>query len=218
VAVSHEEGRVVGDLELEVVAEPAAPLDRLRAGNARFLETIADSEDPEAAARALSVADPYAIVLGCSDSRVPPELVFDESAGRLFVIRVASNVAGNEEIGTIEYAVARWACPLVVVLGHTQCGGIAAAMEKLPPGAELPPDPTGSTHLGMLLGSIRANLGWTGHESTSDPWRIAVRTNVRRTIEQMLLWSLPIRRRVEAGQLEVVGAVYDVETGEVEFL
>ena len=199
-------------------AEAAAPLDRLRAGNARFLDAIAAAPDPEAAAAALSQAEPYAVVLGCSDSRVPPELVFDESVGRLFVIRVASNVAGNEEIGTIEFAIALWNCPLVVVLGHTRCAGIAAAMDKLPPGAEPPPDAAGSTHLAMLLGSIRGNLGWTGHESEADPWRNAVRMNVRRTIEKILLWSLPIRHRVDTGELAIVGAVYDVETGEVEFL
>lgn len=208
----------MGELDVQGVAEATAPLDRLRAGNARFLDAIGDAADPEAALAALAVADPYAVILGCSDSRVPPELVFDESVGRLFVIRVASNVAGNEEIGTIEFAIALWNCPLVVVLGHTQCAGIAAAMDKLPPGAELPPDAAGSTHLAMLLGSIRANLGWTGHESAADQWRNAVRVNVRRTIEQILLWSLPIRRRVDTGELAIVGAIYDVETGEVEFL
>ena len=196
----------------------ATPLERLRAGNGRFLDSIAGSDDPETAMAALAVAEPYAIVLGCSDSRVPPELVFDESVGRLFVIRVAANVAGNEEIGTIEYAISRWKCRLVVVLGHTQCSGVAAAMEKLPAGAEPPPNATGSTYLGMLLGSIRANLGWTGHETAADPWRNAVRANVRRTIEQILLWSIPIRRHVDTGELAIVGAVYDVETGEVEFL
>jgi carbonic anhydrase len=196
----------------------ATPLERLRAGNGRFLDSIAGSDDPETAMAALAVAEPYAIVLGCSDSRVPPELVFDESVGRLFVIRVAANVAGNEEIGTIEYAISRWKCRLVVVLGHTQCSGVAAAMEKLPAGAEPPPNATGSTYLGMLLGSIRANLGWTGHETAADPWRNAVRANVRRTIEQILLWSVPLRSRVDDGRLAIVGAVYDIETGEVEFL
>jgi len=208
----------MSESDADAAVETGWPLDRLRAGNARFLDAIAGAPDPVAAAAALSLAEPYAIVLGCSDSRVPPELVFDESVGRLFVIRVASNVAGNEEIGTIEFAIALWNCPLVVVLGHTQCAGIAAAMDKLPPGAEPPPDATGSTHLGMLLGSIRANLGWTGHEQAADPWRNAVNMNVRRTIEQILLWSIPIRRRVDAGDLAIVGAVYEVETGEVEFL
>ena len=196
---------------------PATAIELLRAGNGRFLDSIESAPDPAAAAAALSMADPYAVVLGCSDSRVPPELVFDESVGRLFVIRVASNVAGNEEIGTIEYALARWDCPLVVVLGHTQCGGIAAAMTTLPPGAEVPPDASGSVHLTSLLASIRSHLSWTA-ASSDDPWTDAVRMNVRRTMEHLLTWSLPIRRRVEAGQLEVAGAIYHVETGEVEFL
>ena len=218
VCSGHESrpGRTVTD---QAASDPdARPLDRLLAGNARFLERLAESDDPEAAVAALAAADPYAIVLGCSDSRVPPELVFDESVGRLFVIRVASNVAGNEEIGTIEFALARWGCPLLVVLGHTQCGGVAAAMERLPAGAEPTPDASGSTHLGMLLGSIRANLGWTGHDTVDDAWLSAVRINVRRTIAQILLWSVPIRSRVDEGRLAIVGAVYSVETGEVEFL
>jgi carbonic anhydrase len=195
----------------------ANALEQLKSGNERFLDAIAQAPNPEAAAAALTIADPYAVVLGCSDSRVPPELIFDESVGRLFVIRVASNVAGHEEIGTIEYALARWGCPLVVVLGHSQCGGIAAAMDQLPPGAEPPPDSTGSMHLTSLLASIRSHLSWTDG-SSPDPWIDAVRMNVRRTMEQLLTWSMPIRRRVDAGELAVLGAIYHVETGEVEFL
>ena len=207
----------MGELEHEMTDDPPTPLARLRAGNERFLDAIAASPNPEAAVGALSEADPYAIVLGCSDSRVPPELVFDEAIGRLFVIRVAANLAGNAEIAAMEFAIARWSCPLVVVLGHTQCGAVAAAMETPPPGTDLPADPSGSTHLPTLLGLIRANLGWTGLEPGADPWRRAVRANVRRTIDQ-LLWSMPLRGRLDAGQLAIVGAVYDVETGEVEFL
>lgn len=196
----------------------AASLERLRAGNDRFLEEIANTPDPAATAAELSKADPYAVILGCSDSRVPPEIIFNETVGRLFVIRVASNVAGNEEIGTIEYALARWDCPLVVILGHTQCGGIAAAMDRLPPGAEPPPDTSSSMHLTSLLGAIRSHLGWIGYPASADPWADAVRSNVRRTMEQLLIWSVPIRRRVDAGQLHIIGAIYRVETGAVEFL
>lgn len=197
--------------------ESMAPVALLKAGNERFLSSIAAAPDPAAAARALARADPYAVVLGCSDSRVPPELVFDETVGRLFVVRVVAHVAGNDEIGSIEYAVARWNCRLVVVLGHTECGGVAAAMDPLPPGAE-PPPVTGSMHLSMLVGSVRSNLGWTSSQPAGDPWAEAVRMSVRRTIERLLLWSTSIRSRVEAGQLAVVGAVYDVSTGRVEFL
>jgi carbonic anhydrase len=201
-----------------LVAEWAAPLEQLAAGNARFMAAIADSPDPAAAVASLSVADPYAIILGCSDSRVPPEIIFNETVGRLFVIRVASNVAGNSETGTIEYAIARWGCPMLVVLGHSQCGGVAASMDKLPPGAEDAVVPVASIHLGSLLGRIRTNLGSVAGAPSADPWTDAVRVNVRRTIDELTTWSTPIRTKVESGCLRVVGAVYHVETGQVEFL
>jgi carbonic anhydrase len=192
--------------------------ERLRTGNARFLEAIARSPDPAGTTASLAKAEPYAIILGCSDSRVPPEVVFNESIGRLFVIRVAGNVVGNDETGTIEYALALWDCPLVVVLGHTQCAGIAAAMDRPPTTGDKAIDVSSSMNLSSLVASIRANLGWTRGWSSTDPWGDAARLNVRRTIEQMLTWSPPIRRRVELGRLKVLGAIYHVETGAVEFL
>ncbi len=192
-------------------------LARLTAGNARFLGAIESAPDPAAVRSSLTVARPYAIVLGCSDSRVAPEIVFDETLGRLFVIRVASNVAGPEETGTVEYALARWDCPLLVVLGHTQCGGIAAAMGITPAGERIP-DWSESMNLGSLLSSIRNNLGWMGGSTTAAAWDEAVRRNVRETVAKLTTWSVPIRRRVQSGELDVRGAVYDVETGRVEFL
>lgn len=200
------------------IPPPAAALGRIVDGNGRFRAAVAASPDPEAAVAALRLANPYAIVLGCSDSRVPPEVVFDESAGNLFVVRVASNVAGSTEIGSVEYALARWECPLLIVLGHTECGGIAAALDKLPPGADVPPNAGGAVHLGSLLFAIKTNLGRLEECVTGDPWRDAVCANVRRTMELMLNWSEPIRRRVDAGNLCLIGAVYDVSTGAVEFL
>jgi carbonic anhydrase len=166
----------------------------------------------------LSVANPYAVVLGCSDSRVPPEIVFDESVGRLFVIRVAANLAAGAEIGTIEFALARWGCPLVVVLGHSQCSAIAAAMDRLPPGAAASPDVGESTSLPSLIAAIQANLRGTTDGSSDDLWLDAVRGNVRRTMENLAAASPPVRRRMEDGRLRVAGAIYHVETGTVEFL
>jgi carbonic anhydrase len=198
--------------------EMPSPVDRLISGNSRFLAAIASASDPEAAVAGLKFADPYSIVLGCSDSRVPPEIVFDEPPGRLFVVRVASNVAGSAEIGSIEYALSRWECPLLVVLGHTECGGIAAAMDPLPPGADPPPDARGAVHLGSLLSSIKTNLGRSPECFSDDPWRDAVCLNVRRTVELLQNWSEPIHRRVAAGRLIVVGAIYDVATGAVGIL
>lgn len=205
------------DLEMTAV-NALAGLDLLRDGNARFLDALAVSGDPTVVAAPLVRGEPYAIVLGCSDSRVPPELIFDETVGRLFVVRVAANVAGQAEIGSIEYAVARWSCPLVVVLGHTQCGGVAAALDRLPSEAETPPDPSGSVNLGALLSSIRYNLGPVASSRSAGLWLEAVTLNVRRTIESLLVWSLLIQRRVNAGELTIRGALYHVETGAVEFL
>ena len=192
--------------------------ERLKAGNARFRDLVANAHDPAETRASLAAANPYAIVLGCSDSRVPPEIVFHEWIGRLFVIRVVANVAGTDETGAIEYALARWDCQLVVVLGHTQCAGIAAAMERPPAGYEPLPDSADSTNLLSLISSIRSNLGWTRDLSSADSWADAVRLNVGCTIEKLLSWSTPIRGRVDAGRLKVVGAVYHVETGAVEFL
>jgi carbonic anhydrase len=193
-------------------------VDLLRAGNARFLDAVGAVQDAAGIEATLSNANPYAIVLGCSDSRVPPEIVFDESVGRLFVIRVAANLASSAEIGTIEFGLARWGCPLVVVLGHSQCSAVAAAMDRLPPGAEPPPRPGDAPNLASLVGAIRANLGWIAAGSSDDPWLEAVRRNVRRTMGHLVTGSPPIRRRIEDGRLLVRGAIYHVETGAVEFL
>ena len=190
---------------------------RLAEGNARFLDSIASSPDRAGLTAALATADPYAIVLGCSDSRVPPELIFDEGAGRLFVVRVASNVAGQSEIGSIEYAIARWNCPLLLVLGHTQCGGVAAAMDRSPAGADAVPADPGAVNLGPLLSSIKFNVG-RASTTAPDPWLEAVRLNVDGTVEALQLWSPIIRARVKLGELAIVGAIYHVETGAVEFL
>ena len=200
-------------------ATPEAAIERLREGNARLLASIEAAPDPAAIRSALAKGSPYAVILGCADSRVPPEVVFNESPGRLFVVRVASGVAGPNEIGSIEYALARWSCPLVVVLGHTQCGGVAASLDKLPPGAEPQPNPAGWVHLSSLVFSIRSAIGDTSAcAACPDPWREAVELNVRKTVELLLNWSEPIRTRVSAGGLQVVGAVYDVETGAVQLL
>jgi carbonic anhydrase len=193
-------------------------VDLLRTGNARFLGAVGANQDAAGIEARLARANPYAIVLGCSDSRVPPEIVFDESVGRLFVIRVAASLAGSAEIGTIEFGLARWGCPLLVVLGHSQCSAVAAAMDRLPPGADPSPKPRDAANLASLVGSIHANVGWIAAGSFDDPWLEAVRRNVRRTMEQLVTGSPLIRRRVEDGRLLVGGAIYHVETGAVEFL
>jgi carbonic anhydrase len=194
-------------------------VERLTAGNDRLRATIEASPNPDAVRAAYATANPYAIVLGCADARVPPEIVFDARPGELFVVRVASGVAGPNEIGSIEYALARWSCPLVVVLGHTECGGIAASLDTLPRGADPQPDPTGWMHLSSLVFSIRSAIGDTSECATCpDPWRSAVELNVHKTRDLLVNWSEPIRRRVTDGRLQIAGAIYDVRTAGVEFL
>src|SRR5690242_5499795 len=109
-------------------------LGRLREGNRRFVASMADTAPALSQTRRLALAEgqqPFAIVLGCSDSRVPAELVFDQSFGDLFVIRVAGNIVAPSQIGSVEFAASRFGTRLVVVMGHTQCGAIAATLEEL---------------------------------------------------------------------------------------
>src|SRR3954447_23041358 len=109
-------------------------LDRLREGNARFVaneQRSTDAADQARRARLVAGQAPFAIVLGCSDSRVPAELVFDQGFGDLFVIRVAGNIVAPSQVGSVEFAAARYGTPLVVVMGHSQCGAILATLEEL---------------------------------------------------------------------------------------
>ena len=204
-----------------MVDDPSrAALDRLRQGNLRFLEAIGRAPDPAATIAALGVADPYAVVLACADSRAAPEIVLDETLGRLFVVRVAGSVAGQAELGSIEMAVERWSCPLVLVLGHTRCAAVAAALGiddegESGPGrsASMP-----SINLTGLLSLVRSNVGWRSGRPSHEAWEDAVKTNVRRTREGLLKWSPLLRQRAGEGRLRVAGALHRLETGEVEFL
>ncbi len=218
----EDEGAVRVPNDAGAAGSPAEPapdaMAELIRGNGRFRRRLAASPDPAAAVAALSAANPSAVVLSCSDSRVAPEIVFDQPLGRLFVVRVAAHVAGPTEIGSVEYAIARWGCPTVVVLGHSQCGGISAALDTVPPGAEQPPDTSHSTNLTTLVSSIKSSLGYIPPSSAEDVWLEAVKLNVRRTCEALLTWSPGLRAKVAAGCLQVVGALYRVETGEVEIL
>src|SRR5262249_49695436 len=109
-------------------------LDRLREGNRRFVTNVARHEGIASPARRMELAEgqaPFAIILGCSDSRVPAEIVFDQGLGDLFVIRVAGNIVASSQVGSVEFAASRFGTPLVMVLGHSQCGAILATLEEL---------------------------------------------------------------------------------------
>jgi carbonic anhydrase len=199
-----------------------AALARLAEGNRRFATNAPG--DPSGAAflhahRADLAAgqEPFAIVLGCADSRVPAELVFDQGFGDLFVIRVAGNIVAPSQVGSVEFAAARFDTRLVLVLGHTQCGAILAALEELEgrPSAQ-------SKNLRSIVDRVRpaveAALAAAGPASDRDALvHAAVRANVRAAADHLRHGSPLLEQLVREDGLLVVGAEYSLETGVVDF-
>src|SRR4051812_12600215 len=155
---------------------------------------------------------PYATILGCSDSRVPPEWIFDAGLGELFVIRVAGNILSPEVAGSLQYAGSYLQTPLFVILGHEGCGAVAAALVTKHEGEQF------RSRVQLLLASIVPGLPEFDSQTTPDEQlSLAVESNVRSTVRQ-ILDSPEGRARVAEGRLKIVGAVYDIETGRVKFL
>jgi carbonic anhydrase len=194
-------------------------LRRLREGNVRFVsgEGIRDLALEHKRRRAL-VGDqsPFAIVLGCSDSRVPAELVFDQGLGDLFVIRVAGNIVAPSQVGSIEFAAERFGVRLVVVLGHSHCGAVQAALEQLER-----PSGEGSPNLGFIVGSILPAVEKAAKQGVpdcgEDLMSCAVRENIRASAEHLRSGSGVLERLIRDNGLVVVGAEYSLETGIVDF-
>lgn len=150
---------------------------------------------------------PYAVILGCSDSRVGPELIFDEGLGDLFVVRVAGNTADAAGTGSIEYAVEHLGAKLVVVLGHDHCGAVSAAVK----GGEVP------GHIGALMEALRPALK-AGKAHAGDTVENVVRANALLTRDQ-LRHSQPILKKLaESGEVRIIAAEYHLDTGQVEIL
>jgi carbonic anhydrase len=194
-------------------------LAHLREGNRRFVSELGNSEGVTEARRR-KVADaqePFAIVLGCSDSRVPAELVFDQGLGDLFVIRVAGNIVAPSQVASVEFAAARFGVRLVVVLGHSNCGAITATIEELGR-----PSADQSRNLRAIVERIRPSVepllsAWHAH----DPdvlFRLAVRANIQASVDHLRHGSEILEQLILNEGLQVIGAEYSLETGEVEFL
>lgn len=191
----------------------------LREGNARFVANqSAAASTLNATHRVALVAgqEPIAIVLGCSDSRVPAELVFDQGLGDLFVIRVAGNIVAPSQVGSVEFAAARFGTRLVVVMGHSQCGAVSATLEEL-----LGSKTTPSRHLRSIVDHIRPTVETllSGREAL-DPdalMREAVRANVRASANHLRHGSELLEQLIEEDGLLVVGAEYALESGVVTF-
>ena len=189
-------------------------LARLKAGNARFLAGQAQfpTVQKEVLAMLARRQDPFAAILGCSDSRVPPELLFDASFGELFVIRVAGNVLGPAIEGSLQYAGLHLRTPLFVVLGHQGCGAVEAAMEQKFEGA------VHGSRIARLLHEIEPALEAPdpilSHEQQL---ALAVEANVRHTLRR-ILYSPEGEKRRKEGFMKAVGAVCELPSGQVRFL
>jgi carbonic anhydrase len=193
-------------------------LERLREGNRRFIAGIRRSGLLTSAMRRLELASgqqPFAIVLGCSDSRVPAEIVFDQGLGDLFVIRVAGNIVAPSQVGSVEFAAARYGTPLVVVLGHSECGAILATLEELQ-------QPTSQSRnlrsiVDRIRPSVEALLATELRHDQPALVRQAVRANIRASTNQLRHGSAVLEQLIERDGLLVVGAEYSLETGVVDF-
>ena len=194
-------------------------LERLREGNRRFVAgTAAPRAGPAQRLALVAGQEPCAIVLGCSDSRVPSELVFDQGFGDLFVIRVAGNVVAPSQVGSVEYAAARFGTRLVVVMGHSQCGAVLATLDALTG----PPTPH-SRDLLSIVNRIRPAIepllegGTVRRDQYAALVARAVRANVRAAAEHLRRGSELLEGLIASDGLRVVGAEYSLETGVVDF-
>jgi len=194
-------------------------LERLQAGNRRFVSDLRDHTSLTSPTRrnALTAGqEPFAIILGCSDSRVPAEIVFDQGLGDLFVIRVAGNIVAPSQVGSVEFAAERFGTRLVVVLGHSMCGAIVATLEELgrPTGGQSP-------NLRSIVDRIRPSVeGLLNDHGKPDPDTLvqrAVRANIRASANHLRHGSVILEKLIQEDGLLVVGAEYSLETGVVDF-
>lgn len=198
----------------------AEALERLRTGNRRFVAQVAGAQEAAGSgARRVELGTerrPFAIVLGCSDARVPAEIVFDQGLGDLFVIRVAGNIVSPSQIGSVEFAAERFGTRLVVVLGHSQCGAVAATIEELQRPAE-----NQSPNLRAIVDRVRPAVeGLLNTELRHDRealMRHAVRANISVSVSHLRHGSQVLEKLIAEDGLVVAGAQYSVESGVVEF-
>jgi carbonic anhydrase len=192
--------------------DPGRALARLLAGNQRFVsghprhphQSVADLREVAAGQH------PFAIMLGCADSRVPPEVLFDQGLGDLFDNRVAGNIVDDLLLGSIEFAVEEFAPRLIMVLGHERCGAVSATFAALDSGQPAP------GHIGAIVTALRPVL--EPLRTAPDRIEAGVRAGVRATVTALTARSEILRERVHAGELAVVGARYDLDTGHVTVL
>jgi carbonic anhydrase len=197
----------------------SAALERLQAGNRRFVADMRQGGRTTTRTYASGFGapqEPFAIILGCSDSRVPAEIVFDQGLGDLFVIRVAGNIVASSQVGSVEFAAARFGTRLVVVLGHSQCGAIQATLEELQQ-----PTANQSRNLRSIVDRVRPSVETLlATDLRHDPEALvqqAVRANIRVSANHLRHGSDILEALIQRNGLIVVGAEYSLETGVVDF-
>ena len=194
-------------------------LAKLIEGNERFTANVRSLDALLSHTRRGEMTEgqaPFAIILGCSDSRVPAEIVFDQGLGDLFVVRVAGNIVAPSQIGSVEFAAETFGTRLVVVMGHTQCGAIEVTLDSL-----LHPEKYKSQNVASITQRIRPAVEALMHTNLAQDHdalvREAVRANVRASTNHLRHGSAILEKLIDEQQLLVVGAEYDLETGKVEF-
>jgi carbonic anhydrase len=196
------------------VTNPDQALERIKAGAERFASGGVHRPDQDTTYRATlaSGQHPFACVLSCVDSRVPPEIVFDQGLGDLFVTRTAGQVVDHAVLGSIQYGVAELKIPLLVVLGHEKCGAVKATLEAVEKKS-----PAGGTDIDVLVTAIKPAVQKAEADKAADMLDASVRNNVGNIVRDLGTKAI-LGAAVAAGTLKIVGARYDLDTGEVEFL
>lgn len=189
---------------------PAQALDRLMQGNARYAANTSSNKDYSAGRAArVSAQYPIAAIVGCADSRVAPELAFDQGPGDLFVVRVAGNFVNDDILASLEYGVEFLGVPLIMVLGHTQCGAVGATVKVLQEGTRLP------GHLPELVRAIRPAVRIAQAEHGADLVAQTTIENVRLNTNRLTVSKPLIGPYVKSGKVKVVGGIYDLATGRI---
>lgn len=194
-------------------------LERLQEGNQRFVSGVRSIETMATQSQRSNLVggqEPFAIILGCSDSRVPAELVFDQGLGDLFVIRVAGNIVAPSQVGSVEFAADRFGSPLVVVLGHSMCGAVTATIDQIQN-----PSQGNSANISSIVNRIRpAVQPLFETDLKNNPEKLldsAIRANIRAAANHLRHGSEVLEQLIAKGSFMVVGAEYSLETGEVDF-
>lgn len=188
---------------------------RLEQGNQRFMAGKAEHPRIDILRRVETATQgqkPFATILTCSDSRVPPEYIFDQGVGDIFVIRVAGNIAGTSEAATIEYGTEHLGTPLLVVMGHKSCGAVSATVQKAEVHGSLP------KLVERIVPAVEAARAKQPNATGTDLLNAAIKANVMQSIADLLHGSDIVRHLVSEAKLTIVGAVYDIETGKVDWL